>query len=528
MSEIDISPARAVDNLARYEPAIRSLHYEARTWTVREVADSAARLATVLSGLGVRRGNRVAYLGLNSPTFLLLYLASSRLGAVFVPVNFRLAADEVRVVLADAAPRVVVVEDGHRAVADEVAPGLTVQGWLLVDDDPAIPVRGDTLHPRWASLSPLVAAAEPRADAVVLGNSDIALLMFTSGTTGRPKGVILTHGNVWWNAVNVDSVVRTRKDDATLAAAPLFHIGGLNALTLRTLVRGGTVLVRRSFDPVQALDNLVRHRVSTTFGVPAMFSALIRAPGFAQADLSALESAIVAGAPVPPSLISAYAEHGIMLQQAWGLTETAPFATYLPAQMTRAKLGSAGIPMPFTEVRLVNPATGQTITVPRTRGELVVRGPNVTSGYWNNPEATRAAFDDAGWFHTGDVGEYDEDGYVYIVDRIKDMIITGGENVYPAEVESALADMPGVMEVAVVGAPDPKWGETVVAVLACEAGVAVTLEDVRAHAGAKLARYKLPTRILVQDALPRNAAGKLDKIRLRDVTGHRQTEMHGQ
>ena len=249
MSEIDISPARAVDNLARYEPAIRSLHYEARTWTVREVADSAARLATVLSGLGVRRGDRVAYLGLNSPTFLLLYLASSRLGAVFVPVNFRLAADEVRVVLADAAPRVVVVEDGHRAVADEVAPGLTVQGWLLVDDDPAIPVRGDTLHPRWASLSPLVAAAEPRADAVVLGNSDIALLMFTSGTTGRPKGVILTHGNVWWNAVNVDSVVRTRKDDATLAAAPLFHIGGLNALTLRTLVRGGTVLVRRSFEP---------------------------------------------------------------------------------------------------------------------------------------------------------------------------------------------------------------------------------------------------------------------------------------
>jgi acyl-CoA synthetase (AMP-forming)/AMP-acid ligase II len=527
MSEIDISPARAVDNLARYEPAIRSLHYGARTWTVLEVAGSAARLATVLSGLGVRRGDRVAYLGLNSPTFLLLYLASSRLGAVFVPVNFRLAADEVHVVLADAAPRVVVAEYGHRAVADEVAPSLTVHGWLLVDDDPAVPAVRDTPHPRWEWLSPLVAAAEPRADAVALGNNDIALLMFTSGTTGRAKGVILTHGNIWWNAVNVDSVVRTRKDDATLAAAPLFHIGGLNALTLRTLVRGGTVLVRRSFDPVQALDDLVRHRVTTAFGVPAMFSALIRTPGFAQADLSALESAIVAGAPVPPSLIADYAEHGIMLQQAWGLTDTAPFATYLPAQMTRTKLGSAGIPMPFTEVRLVNTATGQTITAARTRGELLVRGPNVTPGYWNNPEATRAAFD-AGWFHTGDVGEYDEDGYIYIVDRIKDMIITGGENVYPAEVESVLADMPGVIEVAVVGAADPKWGETVVAVLACEAGVAVTVEDVRAHAGAKLARYKLPTRILVQDALPRNAAGKLDKIRLREVTGQRPTEMRGQ
>jgi fatty-acyl-CoA synthase len=276
MSETDISPARTVDRLARYEPGIRSLHYEGRTWTVREVADSAARLATVLSDLGVRRGDRVAYLGFNSPTFLLLYLASSRLGAVFVPVNFRLAADEVHVVLADAAPRVVVAEYGHRAVADEVAPSLTVHGWLLVDDDPAVPAVRDTPHPRWEWLSPLVAAAEPRADAVALGNNDIALLMFTSGTTGRAKGVILTHGNIWWNAVNVDSVVRTRKDDATLAAAPLFHIGGLNALTLRTLVRGGTVLVRRSFDPVQALDDLVRHRVTTAFGVPAMFSALIR------------------------------------------------------------------------------------------------------------------------------------------------------------------------------------------------------------------------------------------------------------
>ena len=517
MSNVDISPARAIDQLARYEPDIPSLNYEGRTWTARGVATRTAELAVVLSDQGVRRGDRVAYLGFNSPTFLFLYLACARLGAIFVPTNFRLAADEVRAVLAAAGPRVVVAEDGHRAIADEFASDLTVHRWLLVDDDPAVPIQG-VPDPRWRPLSSLVSDAEPGRAAVALGEDDVALLMFTSGTTGRAKGVILTHGNMWWNAVNVDSVVHTRKDDVTLAAAPLFHIGGLNALTLRTLLRGGTVLVRRSFDPAQALTDLVNHRVTSTFGVPAMFSALMRVPGFSEADLSSLESVIVAGAPVPPSLISDYAKRGILLQQAWGLTETAPFATYLPARMTQAKLGSAGIPMPFTQVRLVDTSTGHTITEPRTRGELVVRGPNVTPGYWHNPEADRAAFDQGGWFHTGDIGECDEDGYLYIVDRIKDMIISGGENIYPAEVEFALADLPGVLDVAVVGAPDPKWGETVVAVVVCRGEVAPTLEQVRAHAGEKLARYKLPTRLVVLDDLPRNASGKLDKLRLRSLS----------
>jgi fatty-acyl-CoA synthase len=517
MSKVDISPARAVDRLARYEPGIRSLEYEGRTWTARDVAEGAARLATVLGDNGVCRGDRVAYLGYNSPTLLLLQLACARRGAIFVPVNFRLTAPEVRGVLIAAAPQVVVAEDCHREIGDEVASDVVVHRWLLVDDDPAVPVQG-VPDSRWVPLSPLLAATEPDTDRVALYDDDIAVLIFTSGTTGKPKGVILTHGNVWWNAVNVDSVVHTRKDDVTFAAAPMFHIAGLNAIMFRTLVRGGTVLVRRSFDPVQALDDLVKHRVTSIFAVPAMFAALLRTPGFADADLSALEVLIVAGAPVPPSLIADYADRGVLLQQAWGLTETAPFATYLAARLTREKIGSAGIPMPFTEVRLVDPVTKKTITESRTRGELVVRGPNVTPGYWNNPEANHAAFDEAGWFHTGDVGECDEDGYFYIVDRIKDMIITGGENVFPAEVEVALADMLGVLDVAVVGAPDPKWGETVVAVLVCKDGVEPSLDEVRAHAARKVAHYKLPRRLLVLDDLPRNASGKLDKIKLRTLS----------
>jgi fatty-acyl-CoA synthase len=276
------------------------------------------------------------------------------------------------------------------------------------------------------------------------------------------------------------------------------------------------VILRRGFDPARCLEDLAGHRVNSLFAVPAMFAALARADGFAAADLSALRSAIVAGAPVPPQLIRDYAARDILLQQAWGLTETAPFATYLPAGLTLEKTGSAGLPMPYTEIRLTHPGTGAGIDAPDVRGEICVRGPNVTSGYWDNPDATRAAFDDTGWFHTGDIAYRDKDGFYYIVDRLKDMIISGGENVYPAEVERVLAEFPGVLEVAVIGVPDPKWGETVLAVLTCAPGTAPTVEEVRAFADDHLARYKLPTKVMLIDQLPRNASGKLAKAELRE------------
>ena len=240
-------------------------------------------------------------------------------------------------------------------------------------------------------LSALLGPDSPGQAPVALHEGDLAMLMYTSGTTGRPKGVMLPHGNIWWNAVNVDSVVDTRPADVNLAVAPLFHIGGLNALTLRALLRGGTVVVRRVFDPARCLRDLAAHRVDSLFAVPAMFAALARTPGFAEADLTALRAVVVAGAPVPPQLIREYARHGVLLQQAWGLTETSPFATYLPAPLTEAKAGSAGAPMPYTEVCLIAPGSGVKVDEPGVRGELCVRGPNVTPGYWNNAAATREA-----------------------------------------------------------------------------------------------------------------------------------------
>ncbi|MET8977081.1 long-chain fatty acid--CoA ligase [Streptomyces sp. NPDC004539] len=511
MAAVDISPATALCRRAQ-SPTPAALVYEGREISAAELAARSAEFATGLARHGLRRGDRIAYLGFNSVTFFETFLAAAHLGAVFVPVNFRLAADEVQHILVDSGAHTLVVEEGHRELVESVLAEVPARRHLLVDTDPACPAASEPAAV-WTPLSALL--GDGSRERSVLHDGDLAILMYTSGTTGRPKGVMLTHGNVWWNAVNVDSVVDTRADDVNLAVAPLFHIGGLNALTLRTLLRGGTVVVRRAFDPERCVADLAEYRVTSFFGVPAMFAALTRVPGFELADLGALRAAIVAGAPVAPQLIREYGERGVLLQQAWGLTETAPFATYLPAGLTLEKTGSAGTPMPYTEVCLTEPGTGARIHEADARGEICVRGPNVTSGYWNNPEATRAAFDDAGWFHTGDIAHRDGDGHYFIVDRLKDMIISGGENVYPAEVERVLHSCPGVLEAAVVGVPDPKWGETVLAVLACAPGTAPTVEEVREFAGLHLARYKLPTRVLIAGELPRNGSGKLDKAELR-------------
>ncbi|MGC9542198.1 long-chain-fatty-acid--CoA ligase [Streptomyces sp. UG1] len=509
---VDLNLAAAVARNARYQGDSVVISYPGGDLTYAELDDRAARLATVLADGGIGDGDRVAYLGLNSSSFLVTLLAAHRLGVVFVPVNFRLAEAELEAVLVRSGATALVCEEGHREAVDKVRARTALARFLLVDDDPEAPA--DTGTAGWEPWAALLTAAAPSSSIAAKSADDPAILMFTSGTTGTPKGVVLTHGNVFWNAVNVELRLDTRRGDVTYAAAPLFHIGALNSFVLRTLVRGGMVVIRRGFDPKACLDDLVTHKVNSMFGVAQMFAALARQPGLFEQDLSHLRSIVVAGAPVPPSLIELYAEHGILLQQAWGLTETAPFATHLPVERTLDKIGSAGIPMPFTEVRVVDAASNAPLK-PGEPGEIVVRGPNVTAGYWNNPEANSAAFDEEGWFHSGDIGYLDEDGCLYIVDRLKDMIISGGENVYPAEVERVLASMPGVVDVAVVGVPDEQWGETVAAVISLDGTTEITLEAVHAYAAGKLARYKLPRSLKLVPTVPRNASGKLDKVSIR-------------
>ncbi|MBV8301600.1 MAG: long-chain fatty acid--CoA ligase, partial [Candidatus Dormibacteraeota bacterium] len=341
------------------------------------------------------------------------------------------------------------------------------------------------------------------------------------GTTGRPKGAMLTHGNILWNNINSSLAFDTLSDDSTLAVAPLFHIGGLNVTPIPLFLKGGCVVVEQMFEPGMVLELIEKHRITLMFGVPAMYLFMAQHPDFATRDLSSVRNLIVGGAPVPEQLIKVYAKRGIPFFQGYGLTETAPFACFLPTDKADQKLGSAGIAPFFTEVRIVDDNGHE---VPHgERGEIVVKGPNVMRGYWNHPEATAEVIID-GWFHTGDIGRRDADGYFWILDRKKDMIISGGENVYPAEVEDALYEHPDIKEAAAIGVMHPRWGETVRAVVVLHDGRTITEAEVIEFTQGRLARYKQPKSVVFTDQLPRNPTGKVIKFELREKFGQPMTE----
>jgi fatty-acyl-CoA synthase len=337
--------------------------------------------------------------------------------------------------------------------------------------------------------------------------------MYTSGTTGRPKGAVLTHGNMTWSCINQAFGLDFTPEERTLGLAPLFHIGGLNGTVNATLLRGGSVVLVRGFDPPATLAVISEQRVTSFFAVPTMLDALSRQPDFDTIDLSALRTIGAAGAPLPLPLLRTWLDRGITVQQAYGMTESAPAGTMLDSADAVAKVGSAGKPQFFVDVRVVRP--DGTECDPHEVGEVVLSGPNIMAGYWNSPEETAAAIVD-GWYHSGDAGSTDEDGYLYIRDRYKDMIISGGENVYPAEVESALLELPEVVEAAVIGVPDEKWGEVGLAVLVAAPGADRNPEGIRAALRERLAGFKVPRLIEFADELPKTATGKIRKPDLRD------------
>jgi fatty-acyl-CoA synthase len=481
-------------------PMRRALTFEGATWSYGELQHRIDCVANNLQIGGVRHGDRVGFLGLNQPAFFEVMFAASRIGAIFVPLNFRLTGAELAFIITDAGIHTLVADGAHRPVIDSIRAEIPVRRFLC--EEPT-----DT----WAALDgePPLEVAEPvHAD-------EVALIMYTSGTTGLPKGAMLTHANLWWNNTNALHQMDILQSDVTLVVAPLFHIGGLNVTTLVTWQKGGEIILHRSFDPAACLEDIGRYGVTTMFGVPAMFLFMSQLPTFNDADLTSVRMFICGGAPVPEPLIKLYNGRGISFNQGYGLTETAPLVSFLGPEHSLEKVGSAGRAPLFTQVRLVDDE-GDVITAPQQNGEVCVRGPNVMKGYWRRPEATALVVDPEGWFHTGDVGYFDDDGFLYIADRVKDMVITGGENVYPAEVENVLHEHPLIDDVAVIGLPDERWGEAVVAIVVPANGPDITLEDLRDFAGARLARYKLPTRLETVDELPRNPAGKILKFQLRE------------
>jgi fatty-acyl-CoA synthase len=507
--QIDVSLGSWFAQRAAATPRRRALSFEGTTQSYGELLERIDRLAAGLRAGGVCHGDRVGFLGLNQPAFFETMFAAARLGAIFVPLNFRLTGPELAYIIGDAGIHTLVADEMHRPVTESVRAGIPVRRYVSVED---CAVEG------WESLGSVIAGHDrvPTTDPV--SADEVAVIMYTSGTTGRPKGAMLTHGNLWWNNVNALHTIDFFEDDVTLVVAPLFHIGGLNVTTLITWQKGGEVVLHRSFDPGACLDAISSHGITTMFAVPAMLLFMSQHPEFREADLTTLRLVLCGGAPVPEAVIKTYNGVGVAINQGYGLTETAPLVSFLTPEFGLEKIGSAGKAPLFTEFRLMG-GDGVVVGEPRARGEVCVRGPNVMKGYWNQPQATQAVIDTEGWFHTGDVGYLDEEGFLYIVDRVKDMVISGGENVYPAEVEGVLFQHPAIADVAVVGLPDERWGEALTAVAVLKEDASLNLEDLREFAGASLARYKLPCRLELVEVLPRNPAGKVQKFELRERFG---------
>lgn len=489
---------------ARSTPqAVATVHH-GRTRTYAELCERVYALAHGLRARGIGPGDRVGYLGPNHPAFLETLFAAGVLGATFVPLNTRLAAAELEFMVDDSGVGVLVHAQQHAGTARILRQRADVQ-LVAVPDDPADE----------DGIEALIAASPGDPIDEPVGLDDPAILMYTSGTTGRPKGAQLTHGNATWNALNVVVDTDLAGTEVTLLSAPLFHTAALGMTCLPTLLKGGTVLLEENFDLDRTFDLVEQCRVTCMFGVPAMFDALTRSPRWADADLSSLRFLLCGGAAIPEELIRRYRERDLTLMQGYGMTEAAPGVLLLNAADSPHRIGSAGKPAFFSDVHLEG--TDGTPAGVGEPGEILVQGPNVIDGYWRRPEATAKAFSPVGWFRSGDIATVDEQGFYRIVDRVKDMFISGGENVYPAEIEAVLHEHPSVLEAAVIGMPDPAWGEVGKARVVAQPGHDIDEAALFAFAAERLGKYKIPKTLDVADELPRGSTGKIDKAAIRDL-----------
>jgi fatty-acyl-CoA synthase len=464
------------------------------------------QLARALLSMGLKPGDRIAILAYNGLEYVETIFAAAKLGLILVPLNWRLAPAELAFILSDSTTETLLFDSEFSSTAETLKSQTSLRRFVSFGGKD---IPGATAYEKALSSE----GDDEPAPGGPVGLDTPHIIMYTAGTTGRPKGAVLSQGASFWNAVNMSLCVDLTSRDRTLTVLPMFHIGGIGLYTLPTLFQGGTVVIQRAFDPALTFRLIGEERIDVLFGVPAIFLFLIQNPSFKSGAMGRLRSVMSGGAPLPVSLVHQYQEGGIILQQGYGMSEAAPGIAALDRDRAVAKAGSIGRPLFFMEVRIVDPQNRD--LSPGREGELLIRGPNVMQEYWNRPDATAEAFTD-GWLHTGDLARMDGEGDLYIVDRKKDMFISGGENVYPAEVENAIYELPRVAEAAVIGIKDPKWGEVGRAVVVLKAGQKLTEAEVLDFLKGKLARFKVPRSVVFVDQLPRNAAGKVLKNILRE------------
>lgn len=468
-----------------------ALRFESDNITYAQLWQRVLRATHTLQTLGVQAGQRVAYLGLNSPSELTLFIALSRLGTIFLPLNYRLAPAELAGILAHAGVTLLVCDDAH----DDVFQKLNT---AVAHIKPAQAAMFFDVALRYMDVS--VAVQSPHAP---------ALLVYTSGTTGRPKGALHTQAGLVANCIISLDAHDLLATDHVLTVLPLFHVGGLCIQTLPALYAGATVTLHARFDAGAWLQDVARLKPTVSLLVPATLRAVLAHPDFAATDLSSLKLINAGSSTIAKSLMAPFHARGVPVCQVYGATETGPVSIYLKRADAIARTGSAGQPGPGVDVRLVD---GHGHDVPAGNvGELLIRGSNMMQGYWQDPH--NPAFT-GGWFHTGDLARIDADGFYWVVGRSKDMIISGGENIYPAEIENLLASCADVEECAVIGQPDARWGEVAVAVLVVKPGSALTALEVMALFDGKLARFKQPKKIIFVDSLPKTAMGKVQKAQV--------------
>ena len=485
-----------VDRAAR-SPRRIAIDDRGLTLDYATLARRARSLAALLRGAGLGPGDRIVTVASSSADHVVAFFGSALAGVAFVPLSWRLTAREVGRLIERAEPALVLTDDAHAALVAEASRELAVPVLVLGSSgvESHVPARSDAVEPR-----------EVRDD-------DPLLVVYTSGSEAEPKGAVLTHENCFWNNLALGQALPIREDDVVLAMLPQFHVAAWNVQPLLAWWVGATVVLESSFQPTRVLRLIEERAVTCTMGVPTQYRLLADEPGWRDADVLSLRLAVVGGAPAPADLLAEWAAKGVPLTPGYGLTEAGPNVLCAPRLEPDAEPGTAGRPYPHVEVRLVDPDTGLALDG-EAAGELQVRGPSVFAGYLHDAEATARAMDGE-WLRTGDLAARDARGRYRIVSRLKDIYISGGENVAPAEVELVLETHPLVSGAAVVGAPDPVWGERGVAFVQPRAGAALGVDEVMAHARAALAGFKVPARIVIVEQLPRTGSQKVRRGALR-------------